>query len=148
VARFKKLSITLILLLASLLFSSHLFAIDYNEALKSAKKENRPVLVYFFSRTCRYCNMMDRDTLGDKEIDDILKKNFVYTRVEVEKSQDIARLYGVNGFPTSWFLEASGKRIFEAPGFIQKVLFKKVLEYVKGGYYKQMELGDYVNRMR
>jgi thioredoxin-related protein len=136
------------LFIIALLLAPNLFALDYGAALKMARKDNKPVMLYFYSKGCSYCRMMDKNTLADKEIEDVLKNNFVYQRIEVEKSPDLAKLYGVEGYPASWFLEPSGKRLFEAPGYIQKPLFRKVLEYVKGGYYRQMSLNDYMEKKK
>ncbi len=90
--------------------------------------------------------MMDRSVLGDKDIETTLKKDFIYVRIDGEKAGELARLYGVRGFPSSWFLEPSGARIFEAPGYMDRPLFKKVLQYVKGGYYKTTGINDYLKR--
>ena len=50
------------------------------------------------------------------------------------------------GTPSSWFLDAAGKRIFEAPGYIQKPLYEKLLEYVKGKHYKDMDVEAYLKK--
>ena len=90
--------------------------------------------------------MMDRSVLSDKEVETILKKDFVYVRIDAEKTSDLAKLYGVRGYPSSWFLESSGARIVEAPGYIEKPLFKKVLQYIKGGHYKATGVNDYLKK--
>lgn len=122
------------------------FADDYDNALKAAKKENKPLCLYFFSNSCYYCVVMDKTTLDDPEIGSILKKDFVFLRIDSEKAGHLARLYSIRGTPTSWFLDSSGKRVFEAPGYIQKPLYKRVLEYVKGKHYNEMELQDYLKK--
>jgi thioredoxin-related protein len=90
--------------------------------------------------------MMDRSVLGDTEIGTMLKKDFIYVRIDAEKTTDLAKLYGIRGFPSSWFLESSGGRIVEVPGYVQKPLFKKVLQYVKGGYYKSTDINAYLKK--
>jgi thioredoxin-related protein len=90
--------------------------------------------------------MMDRSVLGDTEIEALLKKDFVYVRIDVEKTTDLAKLYGIRGYPSSWFLEPSGARIIEVPGYVQKPLFKKVLQYVKGGHYRTTDVNDYLKK--
>jgi thioredoxin-related protein len=118
----------------------------YQEAVRAAQRENKPLYLYFYSDSCGYCKMMDKEVLGDKEIGNLLKRDFVYVRINAEKTEDIAKLYGVRGFPSSWFLESSGARIVEAPGYIQKPLFKKVLQYVSGGYYRTMDVNAYLKK--
>jgi thioredoxin-related protein len=90
--------------------------------------------------------MMDRSVLRDTEIEALLKKDFVYVRIDVEKTTDLAKLYGIRGYPSSWFLEPSGARIIEVPGYVQKPLFKKVLQYVKGGHYRTTDVNDYLKK--
>ncbi|OPY68107.1 MAG: Thiol:disulfide interchange protein DsbD [Syntrophorhabdaceae bacterium PtaU1.Bin034] len=128
-----------------MLVASSVYGQDYESALKTAKKENKPLVLYFVSRGCGYCNLMDRNTMADREIDAILKKDFVFLRIDADKS-DLSRLYRITGTPSSWFLESSGKRIFEAPGYIQKPLYKKVLEYVKDKHYNEMDLQTFLKK--
>ncbi len=136
----------LVVLAFGLLLAVPVFADDYDSALKAAKKDNKPLCLYFFNTSCYYCTLMDKATLGDSEIGAMLKKDFVFLRIDTDKGGNLARLYSIRGTPTSWFLDSSGKRVFEAPGYIQKPLFKKILEYVKGKHYDEMELQDYLKK--
>jgi len=121
-------------------------ATTYQEGVRAAQKENKPLYLYFYSDSCGYCKMMDKEVLGDKEIGNLLKRDFVYVRINADKATDIAKLYGVRGFPSNWFLESSGARIVEAPGYIQKPLFKRVLQYVSGGHYRTMDVNAYLKK--
>jgi thioredoxin-related protein len=134
------------LLIAALLLPLSARALTYDGALKAAKTQNKPVLLYFFSDSCRYCTIMDRETLADKEIAAMLNKDFVFLRIDTGRSADISALYRVYGTPSSWFLESSGKRIFQAPGYMPKRDFKTVLNYVKGKHYKQMDIEEYFEK--
>jgi len=136
----------LALIAGILLFASAASAQDYDGALKAAKRDNKPVLLYFYSRACYYCRLMDGNTLADKEIDAMLKKDFVYLRIDVDRSTDLGRLYRISGTPSSWFLESSGKPIGEIPGYIAAKNFRRILEYVKGKLYNQMDLSAYLKK--
>src|SRR5208283_3448177 len=137
---------TFALAIALVLFASAVFSQDYDSALKTAKKENKPLLLYFFSKSCYYCTLMDNKTLADKGIAATLKKDFVFLRVDVDKSEDLGRLYRISGTPSSWFLAPSGKRVGQLPGYIEPEDYKLVLEYMKGGHYKEMALQDYIKK--
>jgi len=115
---------------------TQLTADEYTEGLKRAKTEDKPVLLYFFSKYCGYCDKMDRDVLNDREINPTLKNDIVYIRIDVDKKNDIASLYAVRGYPTTAMLDPSGKRIAQIPGYIPKGEFKKMLSYLKGKHYK------------
>jgi thioredoxin-related protein len=119
------------LLIVILFIGTSVYGLDYNGALKAARKENKPVLLYFFSKSCGYCTLMDKDTLADKDVAALLKKDFVFLRVDTDKSEDLAMLYGIRGTPWSWFLDSSGKRVRQAPGYISKAEYKVLLESVK-----------------
>jgi len=119
---------------------------DYGNALKAAKGQNKPLLLYFYSKTCYYCGLMDKDTLADGDINATLKRDFVFLRIDVDKSEDLSKLYRVTGTPSSWFLDATGKRILDAPGYIQKGTYKKLLEYVKGKFYNDMDVQAYLKK--
>jgi len=138
------LSLAIVSLLLSLSVSC--LAMDYDDALKTAKAENKPLLLYFYSNTCYYCGVMDKNTLADSDVSSTLKHDFVYLRIDVDRSKDLARLYRITGTPSSWFLEPTGKRIFEAPGYMPKSDYKTILEYVKGKYYDSMDLMAYMKK--
>jgi thioredoxin-related protein len=129
-----------------LLLVSPVFALNYDGALKAAKQENKALLLYFFSKSCSYCTLMDKDTLADKNVDAMLKKDFVFLRVDTDRSADLALLYGIRGTPSSWFLEPSGKRILQVPGYIPKDEYRTVLEYVKGKHYKDTDIQAYFKK--
>lgn len=133
-------------LLVLVLLGSAAAADDYNNALKTAKKENKHLLLYFFSKSCYYCTLMDKNTLADTEIDTMLKRDFIFLRIDSDKSEQLSRLYAIRGTPTSYFLDPSGKRVFEAPGYVQKPTYRKVLEYVKGKYYNEIDLQAYLKK--
>lgn len=143
----KLVSLALVVALLSPFSALALTYLTYDGALKMAKSENKPVLLYFYSNGCGYCRLMDKETLADKEIYSILSKNFVLLRVDIEKSTDLAMLYGIRGVPSSWFLEPSGKRIGQQiPGYVSKNDFKVLLEYVTGKHYKRMDMVDYFTK--
>jgi thioredoxin-related protein len=122
------------------------YALTYDSALKAAKSENKPLLLYFFNDTCRYCTIMDRETLADREIASTLRREFVVLRVDTGRSPDLSMLYRVYGTPSSWFLEPSGKRIFQAPGYMPKKDYKTLLEYVRGKHYREMDVQQYFDK--
>jgi thioredoxin-related protein len=140
----KKLVSTM--LVAALLLASPVLALDYDGALKAAKKENKAVLLYFFSKSCGYCTLMDKETLADKDVGSALRKDFVFLRVDTDRSTDLALLYEIRGTPSSWFLEPSGKRILQAPGYIPRDDYRTLLEYVKGRHYKDTGIQAYFKK--
>jgi len=89
---------------------------------------------------------MDRDVLGEKEVSTALRNNTVYLRIDVEKREDLARFYGVRGYPTTTFLEPNGQRILQIPGYIEKNDFKRLLTFVRGKYYKTTNIKEFLQK--
>jgi thioredoxin-related protein len=129
-----------------LFFSAACLAQDYEGALRTAKNQNKPLLLYFYSKTCYYCGLMDKKTLADKNVSAAVNRDFVFLRIDVDRSIDLARLYRITGTPSSWFLESTGKRLFEAPGYIEKSEYTAILDYVKGKHYNEMDLMAYMKK--
>ena len=119
---------------------------EWDIALRRAKQEDKPVILYFFTPYCSYCQAMDREVLAEKEINTVLKKNIVYLRIDVEKRDDLARFYGVRGYPTTTLLKPNGQQIIQIPGYIEKGDFKRLLAFVKGKYYKTMNLKEFLRK--
>ena len=137
---------TIALLVVVLITSNTVCADEWDMALKKAKKEDKPVVLYFFTAYCSYCRAMDKEVLADKEVSATLKKNAVYLRIDVEKRDDLARFYGVRGYPTTTFLDPNGQRIAQIPGYVEKDDFKRVLAFVKGKHYKTMNLKEFLRK--
>src|SRR5574342_305849 len=95
----------------------------YGQALERARRESKPVMVFFYTQWCGWSRMMDQETFGDSAVAQYLRPYFVAAHIDAESAATIAvgdstttglRLaydFGVNVFPMTWFLSASGDRI-------------------------------------
>jgi thioredoxin-related protein len=126
--------------------SSTLLADEWGSAIRRAKKEDKPLILYFFSTYCPHCLAMDQEVLADREISTSLKNKAIYLRINADKRDDLVRFYSVRGYPTTSFLEPSGQRIIQIPGYIEKRDFNKVLAYTIGKHYRTMRLRDFLKR--
>jgi len=129
-----------------LLSQSLLFADDYSDAMKRARTEGKPMVLYFYSKYCYYCDEMEKRVLSDGEIRTLLKSGVVTLRIDVDKRDDLAAPYNVWSYPTTWLLEPTGKRIARVPGYVSKGEFKKILVYLREGHYKNMGLRDFLRK--
>ncbi|MBA4417468.1 MAG: hypothetical protein C0392_06120 [Syntrophus sp. (in: bacteria)] len=144
--RLLKLIAGFMLIFTICLAHTHLFADDYTDALKRAKTENKPIVLYFYSNYCGYCDAMDKEVLADKDIVRTLKNDLVFLRINVDKKADLASKFNVRGYPTTSLLEPSGKGIVQIPGYIDKKNYSLVLAYLKGNHYKAMRFGEYIKK--
>ncbi len=127
-----------------LLSYNELSANPLSGAKKRARDEDKGLVIYFFSEYCRYCIKMEKDVLSDREIRDILRKEAVYLRVDIDKDPGIVREQGVFGYPTTIFAEDNGKTIAKIPGYIPKKEFKRILLFLKEKHYRKKSLGDFL----
>ncbi len=90
------------------------------EAFAKAKKEGKLVFLSVGYSSCHWCHVMERESFSNKEIAEILNKNFVCIKVDREERPDIDHIYmtalqvgmGQNGgWPMSMFLTDAGKPI-------------------------------------
>jgi len=118
---------------------------EYSDALKKAKAENKPLLLYFYSNYCTYCEAMDRNVLSDKDIKKSLATDVVYLRVNVDEKRETAARYNIRGYPTTYLLDPAGKRIAVIPGYMSRKDFGKILAFLKGKHYKTTNIWDFVS---
>jgi thioredoxin-related protein len=146
VAGTQKTAHTITSLLALVVFlAAQATAEDYAAALRRAKKEDKPVVLYFYSDYCPYCDAMDGAVLTDKLVASLLVRDTVYLRVDVDKNRALATKHAIRGYPTTSLLGPTGKPIAQVPGYIEKEEFLKILGYLKGKHYKFMTLRQYMN---
>jgi len=125
--------------------------LEYGDALERGKKENKHVIVDFYTSWCGWCKVMDRNTYGDSATAAYLTNHFVLSRVNAESGKrfkvgedtksgvDLAREFGVNSFPITWFIQPDGKPLDKLSGYIPPDRFRKALEYVHERTYEKKQ---------
>ena len=133
--------------------------LSYNEGLTLTEKENKYVLINFYTDWCGYCKKMDKEAYSNEEVKSILNENFVIVKVNAESEnkviengeeiteRELARLYQVSGYPTNWFLESNHSRIAPLPGYVTTEQFIPVLNYIGEGWYKTISFKEYMEKI-
>jgi thioredoxin-related protein len=123
--------------------------LDYGVALERARAEDKHLLVDFYTNWCGWCRRMDRDTYGDSTVAAYLRAHFVLAKVNAESPQrfkvgettksgiELARDFGVQSFPITWFIRPDGRPIDRLPGYQPPQVFQKVLEVVHERRYEK-----------
>ena len=103
---------------------------DLSQALATAKKENKVVLINFTgSDWCQWCKRLSDEVFSKSQFEDFASKNLVLVKIDfprnIEQSnatkfynQKLANMYGVEGFPTIILLDKNGRGILKT-GYIQ-----------------------------
>lgn len=98
---------------------------SYDEALELAQTHESPVFVVFETDWCGYCKKMNRTTFKDPRVVDRLNE-LVAVRVDAEddaakgefSGRELARRYGVAGYPALMVLDPKGAVQSRASGYL------------------------------
>jgi len=133
--------------------------LSYNEGLALAEKENKYILIDFYTDWCGYCKKMDKETYSKEEVIGILNENFIVVKVNAESNnkviengeeiteRELAKLYQVTGYPTTWFLESNHGRVAPLPGYVTTEQFIPVLNYIGEGWHKSISFKEYMEKI-
>ncbi|MCU0470966.1 MAG: thioredoxin family protein [Arcicella sp.] len=83
----------------------------FKEALAKAKKENKMVMMDCYTTWCGPCKILKSQVFTDKSLGDYMNQKYVCIAVDYENGEGpaVAQQYPVDGYPTLYFLDASGK---------------------------------------
>jgi thiol:disulfide interchange protein len=107
-------------------------AISLSDALKLAAESGKPVLAELSANWCGACARFDRRVLSDPAIQDLLKTQFIYSRVD-EKSPEAQRFFNefqAQGYPTLTLLSPQGQWLGNFGLTFDPVEFKRQLMQV------------------
>ena len=92
---------------------------SWEEALKKAEEEGKPVFLDISASWCGPCKMLKARTFPNDEVGEFYNANFVNVMVDGEKGEgiELARKYNIRGYPTLIFLDSSGEVIAQTAGY-------------------------------
>ena len=106
------------------------WANDLPAALSQAGSENKLVMVDFYTDWCQWCKRLDRNTLSDADVQKALA-GVVAVRLDAEREgREAAARFGVDGYPTLIFLNASGEEVGRIPGYLDPGPFLQALQSI------------------
>jgi thioredoxin-related protein len=127
----------------------------YDEGLAKAAKEDKHVFIDFTTSWCGWCKKMDAETFSDPYVIQLVNDHFVPIQVDGDSKRELdidgykiseknltAREYGVNGYPSFWFLKPDGTKIGMIRGYRPKPDIVEVLEFVKNRGYDTISANE------
>lgn len=120
--------------------------VGYARGVRLARESNRKVLIYFRTARCMFCEHMERKTFAAPDVADYINDHYIPIHVDADLERDIASTFRVAGFPTSWFLSATGKPIRALPGFVAPRRYLHVLQYIETDAYQDMTFKAFMDR--
>ena len=118
-----------------------------DEALATAKKENKPLLVSIGYASCHWCHVMEKESFMDTAVARIMNENFICIKVDREERPDIDNLYmnacqlisGGGGWPLNAFALPDGKPFF-AGTYYTKTGWISLLKDISKAYKEKHDL--------
>lgn len=134
---------------------------DFNTGMKLAEKHKVPVVIDFFDKSCRWCVIMDKETFSSRMVIRMMDRHYISIRINMSSkdkinykgielsSREFASILGVEGLPTTIFMDKDGKLISKIPGYIKTKKYLSLLGYFKDECYKkEISFKDYMSRKR
>ena len=132
--------------------------LQLDKALAEAKASGKYIIINFYTDWCPNCKRMNERTYRDNEVLKQLQEAFIPVKVNAESSrpliiegqamseEQIALMFRVNSYPTTWFLSSDGRPLMPLRGYYGPKIFAPVLRFVEGGWYKEMDFEMYMER--
>ncbi|SCZ52014.1 thioredoxin family protein [Thiohalomonas denitrificans] len=131
--------------------------VAYDEGLRQADSEGKPVFLYFGRYGCGWCEKTNKESFSDERVRQAYEEHYVLVYVDAESGNRLTLPNGerltemelgarMNVFATPVFayLEKDGEMIFKAPGFKTAEEFLAFDRYVAGGHYQKQELLEFL----
>ena len=90
----------------------------FDAALKTAKASGKKVVLDFWTTWCGPCAMMDQWIWSDQEVVSLLDANYVGVKLDGDVEEALVKRFGVKGYPTIIVLDAGGKELGRADGYL------------------------------
>ncbi len=100
---------------------------DFSAARDEAQASGKPVLAYFTADWCAPCHTLKSTTWADKSVEAALRA-YVPARIDVMVHTAVARQYNAEFLPTYAVLDAEGKVVKSANGYMNPTQFLAWLE--------------------
>lgn len=92
---------------------------SFPDAKRSAATEHKSMMIDFSTDWCYWCKVLDQKTYTAPEVSAYADAHFISLKINAEKGEgiDLAKKYGVHGYPTILFLDDNGDESYRVVGF-------------------------------
>mgnify|MGYP005842929067 CR=1 FL=1 len=100
---------------------------DWDEALRRAQAQNKPIMVNFYTDVCPYCRKLDQNTFTDASVIALVSERFIAVKSNAGKSL-LYRDYNIGPVPTTVFTRPNGEEIGRIIGYYPAQPFRQGIE--------------------
>lgn len=91
--------------------------LTFDQALAAAKRDNKVVMIDFFTTWCGPCKKLDAITWKDTGVVAWLGEKTIALKIDAEKEADLSKKLNIKGYPTLLFLKADGTELDRIVGY-------------------------------
>lgn len=131
--------------------------VSFDQGLRLAREQNRPIFLYFGRFGCGWCDMTNKQAFSDPALRKLYTQNYVLVYVDSESGKrlrlpsgeriteaDLGVRYRAFATPLFMFMEPDGKEIARIPGVKTTQDFLDYDRFVRGGHYKTQTLTQFL----
>ena len=134
------------------------YPLNINNLIDTATNQNKQILIFFHMDHCGYCKRMEKRVFKNTEIQNNLKKNFLFVDINIDdkgtvyfnkktySKRDFAHSVDVDFFPTVLFLDENYDITYTVRGYRDREKFKKILQFIQSKSYETIDFFDYEKR--
>jgi hypothetical protein len=122
---------------------------DWQNAMDTARREGKNVLLQFHRDECAGCKKMYLQTYPDPEVERELSAWFIPLRQDIIQNREIRSKYSAFWTPSFFFLNTKGNALYSFNGFLNiedfRILMrlgKAALDIPRGRYLQTIDLMD------
>lgn len=132
--------------------------VAFDEGLRLAKEQNKPLFVYFGRFGCAWCDEVNKKTFVDPDLRKLYIKNYVLVYIDAESGKrlrlpsgeriteaNLGVRYKAFGTPMFVYLDVNGKVLASIPGIQTVKDFRDYDRYVMEGHYRTQSLAQFLS---
>lgn len=107
----------------------------FDEALTEANKQNKILMVDFYTDWCVWCKELDRKVYTNFEVAEFANNNFINLKIDAEKGAgiELAKSYKIVGYPTILFVNNKKEEIDRIYGYLPAGEFLSRIQDISAG---------------
>ena len=112
---------------------------SYEQGAAVARETGKPMLVYFWTIWCTYCEKMQVEVFPYPPTKKILEEDFVRIAIDMDVNKEDTSRFNVQAPPHELFLDENGNTITRIPGYVPEETFLELLTQVRDFHHSQMK---------
>ncbi len=147
--------IKILFILVSIFAISAADDIDIDATFGEAKRSHKHVMIFLHKPNCSYCETMTLFTLPDEDVEQTIKKDFIFVDIDIGTpgevafkdfkgtKREFAIFLGYDFYPTTVFVDQDSEIVYRQPGYKDEDEFLNILRFIQSRSYEDMGIEDF-----